>query len=109
MAVLLPVLGLFASVAVAAVVYADATRRDLHSRVRTASTFGVGLGSLACFLGVWLSEGAVVGLYLDLVRSPPVVVAPREVLAVRLAAGLVFAVAAAIVYRAGTHGGPANA
>jgi biotin transporter BioY len=103
MSVLVPLLGTFVAGLAAAGVYVDAGRRGLPTRTRNRWTAGVGATSLAGFLAAWLFDGVVVRLYLRAVRPDPVVYHPREPLAVTLVAGLVVAVLAVVVYRAGSR------
>ncbi|MDT3433557.1 hypothetical protein [Haloarcula sp. 1CSR25-25] len=104
---LLPVfVALFVSPAAAALVYADARRRDLSHRYCTAAASAVGLASFGGFLAASLFGSGLISTYYRLLDRPVIAFTPLDFLLSLLLAGLAVTVLAVLAYGLTSRYGP---
>ncbi|EMA33460.1 hypothetical protein [Haloarcula japonica] len=104
---LLPIVAaLFVSPAVAALVYADARRRDLSRRYRTAAASVVGFASFAGFLAASVLGSELFSAYYRLLNQPAIAVTPLDLLFSLLLFGFAITALAVLGYGLTSRYGP---
>ena len=103
MVAIAPFVGLVVAPVAAVVVYGDAARRDLPDSSRLRWSLGVGAVGFAGFLVPLFFGDGLVRVYLQAVRSRPVVSSPRELLLIHLAVGVAFAAGSVALYAIGSR------
>ncbi|MDS0219800.1 hypothetical protein NDI54_00340 [Haloarcula sp. S1AR25-5A] len=104
---LLPVaVALFVSPAAAALVYADARRRDLSRRHCTAAASAVGLASFGGFLVAALFGTGLFSVYYRLLNRPVIVVTPLDFILSLVSFGLAVTALAVLGYGVASRYGP---
>jgi hypothetical protein len=103
----LPVaVALFVSPAAAALVYADARRRDLSQRDCTAAASAVGLASFGGFLAASVLGSGLLSVYYRLLNQPAIAVTPLDLLLSLLLFGLAITALAVVGYGLTSRYGP---
>jgi len=104
---LLPVVvALFVSPAAAALVYVDATRRDLSKRYCTVAAFAVGLASFGGFLAAAVFGSGLFSAFYRLLERPVIAVTPLDLLLSSLLFGLTGTALALLGYGVASRYGP---
>ena len=104
---LLPIVAaLFVSPAVSALVYADASRRDLSRRYRTAAVSAVGLASFGGFLAASALGSGLLSASYRLLNQPVIAVTPLDLLLSLLLFGLAITALAVLGYGLTSRYGP---
>ncbi|EMA16488.1 hypothetical protein [Haloarcula marismortui] len=104
---LLPVVAaLFVSPAVTALVYVDATRRDLSKRYCTVAAFAVGLASFGGFLAASALGSGLLSASYRLLNQPVIAVTPLDLLLSLLCFGLAVTALAVLGYGLTSRYGP---
>ncbi|NHN64092.1 hypothetical protein G9463_12375 [Haloarcula sp. JP-Z28] len=104
---LLPVVvALFVSPAAAALVYVDATRRDLSKRYYTVAAFAVGLASFGGFLAASALGSGLLSASYRLLNQPVIAVTPLDLLLSLLCFGLAVTALAVLGYGLTSRYGP---
>jgi hypothetical protein len=104
---LLPVfVALFVSPAAAALVYADARRRDLSHRYCTAAASAVGLASFGGFVAASVFGSGLLSSFYRLLDRPVIAVTPLDLLLSLLFFGLAITAVAVLGYGLASRYGP---
>ena len=90
--------GLFAGVALSAIVYADCLRRGVPTRRRLLRTFSFGAVGFTGFLVPYAYSGQLRYVYFHVMKPRPIATSPFEWLGVTVATGLLIAVLSLLFY-----------
>jgi len=106
MALLPAFVALFVSPVAAALVYADANRRNLSQQYRTIAAAAVGLASFGGFLAAAVFGSGLFSAYYRLVDRPVIAVTPLDLLLSLLLFGLAITALAVLGYGFASRYGP---